>query len=148
VDVAVAIAGPEKHGMHATMGPGGIAEDTDDRSKSKGATEIIDCCFPGAATPPPPPMAFPDCEDDCIQGDEEMLLKDWLPMPDDIMVDIEWDGERGGRANVRECNQPRSVPYTTATALTGDNEGGVKKDVDDPKGLLLLLVLLSPMRYG
>jgi hypothetical protein len=142
--VAVAMAGPEKHGMHATTEPGGIAEDIDDSSKSIGATEIIDCCFPGAA----PPMVFTDCEADCVQGDEEMILEDWPPMPDDIMVDMDRDGEGGGRANVREWSQPRSVPYTTATALTGDNEGGVKKDVDDPKGLLLLLMLLSPMRYG
>jgi hypothetical protein len=148
--VADAIAGPEKQGMHATTDPDGIAEEIDDSSKSMGATDIIDCCFPGAAaTPPPPTAVFPDCNDDRVQGDEETTLEDWLPMPDDVMVDMARDGEWDGRANDRECNHPRSVPYTTATALTGDNKGGgVNKD--DPKGLLLLLlpILLSPMRYG
>jgi hypothetical protein len=90
--------------MHATTYPGGIAEDIDDSSKSTGATEIMDCGFPGATALPPPPTAFPDCGDDCVQGDEEAILEDWLPIPDDIMVDIDRDGEWGGRANVRECN--------------------------------------------
>jgi hypothetical protein len=93
VVVAVAMAGPEKHGMHVTTEPGGIAEDIDDSSKSMGTREIIECCFPGTAATPPTPTAFPDCDDDCVQGDEEMILEDWPPMPDDIMVDMDRDGE-------------------------------------------------------